>query len=209
MRRCAHWPSDARTSKRRFVSAWVVGEFGGASTTTCAPCHSALTLQVGTWSFGRSICCVLTWAVQVRWGKSPKSSPPERPACSQSRGHLTSSTSGLGRDILMAMASLHNSTDLLPHWKERGIDLSPSQIYRLVTGRPGAGLVAVPRRRARHRRPRQGSTAAPRTDRARCRLRSMPATLCPGGHEPRGRSAAPVASAPLARSASSGPEDPG
>jgi DNA-binding Xre family transcriptional regulator len=37
---------------------------------------------------------------------------------------------------LMARAGMHNSTDLLPHLKERGIDLSPSQIYRLVTGRP-------------------------------------------------------------------------
>lgn len=31
---------------------------------------------------------------------------------------------------------MHNSTDLLPHLLERGIDLSPSQAYRLVTGRP-------------------------------------------------------------------------
>lgn len=37
---------------------------------------------------------------------------------------------------LMARAGMHNSTDLLPHLKERGIDLSPSQIYRLVTGKP-------------------------------------------------------------------------
>src|SRR5690606_17654333 len=37
---------------------------------------------------------------------------------------------------LMAKAGMHNSTDLLPHLLERGIDLSPSQAYRLVTGRP-------------------------------------------------------------------------
>lgn len=37
---------------------------------------------------------------------------------------------------LMAKAGMHNSTDLLPHLAERGIDLSPSQVYRLVTGRP-------------------------------------------------------------------------
>ncbi|GAA4425018.1 hypothetical protein GCM10023169_22260 [Georgenia halophila] len=37
---------------------------------------------------------------------------------------------------LMASAGMHNSTDLLPHLKERGIELSPSQIYRLMTGRP-------------------------------------------------------------------------
>src|SRR5690606_34776429 len=37
---------------------------------------------------------------------------------------------------LMAKAGMHNSTDLLPHLLERGIDLPPSQAYRLVTGRP-------------------------------------------------------------------------
>lgn len=37
---------------------------------------------------------------------------------------------------LMARAGMHNSTDLLPHLRERGIDLSASQVYRLVTGRP-------------------------------------------------------------------------
>ena len=37
---------------------------------------------------------------------------------------------------LMARAGMHNSTDILPHLAERGIDLSPSQIYRLVSGRP-------------------------------------------------------------------------
>jgi DNA-binding Xre family transcriptional regulator len=37
---------------------------------------------------------------------------------------------------LMARAGMHNSTDLLPHLKERGIDLSGSQVYRLVVGRP-------------------------------------------------------------------------
>ena len=37
---------------------------------------------------------------------------------------------------LMAREGMHNSTDLLPHLKERGIDLSPSQAYRLVTGKP-------------------------------------------------------------------------
>ncbi|MBC9957307.1 helix-turn-helix transcriptional regulator [Yimella sp. cx-51] len=37
---------------------------------------------------------------------------------------------------LMARDGMHNSTDLLPHLRERGIDLSSSQIYRLVTGTP-------------------------------------------------------------------------
>lgn len=37
---------------------------------------------------------------------------------------------------LMARSGMHNSTDLIPHLQERGIDLSPSQIYRLVTGHP-------------------------------------------------------------------------
>jgi DNA-binding Xre family transcriptional regulator len=36
----------------------------------------------------------------------------------------------------MARLGMHNSTALLPHLRERGIDLSPSQIYRLVTGKP-------------------------------------------------------------------------
>jgi DNA-binding Xre family transcriptional regulator len=31
---------------------------------------------------------------------------------------------------------MHNSTDLLPHLHERGLDYSPSQVYRLVTGQP-------------------------------------------------------------------------
>lgn len=37
---------------------------------------------------------------------------------------------------LMARRGLHNSTELAPLLRERGIDLSPSQVYRLVTGRP-------------------------------------------------------------------------
>lgn len=37
---------------------------------------------------------------------------------------------------LMARKGMHNSTDLLPHLQERGIELSSSQIYRLVTGKP-------------------------------------------------------------------------
>ena len=37
---------------------------------------------------------------------------------------------------LMAAHGMHNSTDLVPHIRERGIDLSASQIYRLVTSRP-------------------------------------------------------------------------
>lgn len=37
---------------------------------------------------------------------------------------------------LMARDGMHNSTDLLPHLHERGIDLSSSQVYRLVTGTP-------------------------------------------------------------------------
>ncbi|WP_026536563.1 helix-turn-helix domain-containing protein [Arthrobacter sp. H14] len=37
---------------------------------------------------------------------------------------------------LMAARGMHNSTDLAPSLRERGIDLSASQIYRLVTHRP-------------------------------------------------------------------------
>ncbi|MBO8150753.1 helix-turn-helix transcriptional regulator (plasmid) [Rhodococcus sp. ZPP] len=37
---------------------------------------------------------------------------------------------------LMASRGWHNSTDLTPHLRERGIDLSASQVYRLVTQRP-------------------------------------------------------------------------
>jgi len=37
---------------------------------------------------------------------------------------------------LMAAHGMHNSTDLVPHIRERGIDLSASQIYRLVTSKP-------------------------------------------------------------------------
>lgn len=37
---------------------------------------------------------------------------------------------------LMARDGLHNSTDLAPLLRERGIDLSPSQVYRIVTQRP-------------------------------------------------------------------------
>ena len=37
---------------------------------------------------------------------------------------------------LMARHGMHNSTDLAPLLRERGIDLSPSQIYRIVTRRP-------------------------------------------------------------------------
>lgn len=37
---------------------------------------------------------------------------------------------------LMARHGMHNSTDLAPLLKERDIDLSPSQVYRIVTQRP-------------------------------------------------------------------------
>lgn len=37
---------------------------------------------------------------------------------------------------LMARHGLHNSTDLAPLLRERGIDLSASQVYRVVTQRP-------------------------------------------------------------------------
>jgi len=37
---------------------------------------------------------------------------------------------------LMAREGLHNSTDLSAHLQQRGITLSPSQVYRLVTQRP-------------------------------------------------------------------------
>lgn len=37
---------------------------------------------------------------------------------------------------LMARDGMHNSTDLAPLLRERGIDLSPSQVYRVVTQRP-------------------------------------------------------------------------
>jgi hypothetical protein len=36
----------------------------------------------------------------------------------------------------MAARGLHNSTDLSPLLKERGIELSASQVYRLLTQRP-------------------------------------------------------------------------
>lgn len=37
---------------------------------------------------------------------------------------------------LMARYGMHNSTDLAPLLRERDIDLSPSQVYRIVTHRP-------------------------------------------------------------------------
>ena len=37
---------------------------------------------------------------------------------------------------LMARRGLHNSTDLAPLLRERGIDLFPSQVYRVVIQRP-------------------------------------------------------------------------
>lgn len=47
---------------------------------------------------------------------------------------------------LMARDGMHNSTDLIPHLRERDIDLSSSQVYRLVTSQPervSLKLVAV------------------------------------------------------------------
>lgn len=37
---------------------------------------------------------------------------------------------------IMARHGMHNSTDLAPLLRERGIDLSPSQVYRIVTQKP-------------------------------------------------------------------------
>lgn len=37
---------------------------------------------------------------------------------------------------LMAQAGMFSTTDLAPHLAERGIELSPAQVYRLVAGTP-------------------------------------------------------------------------
>jgi DNA-binding Xre family transcriptional regulator len=37
---------------------------------------------------------------------------------------------------LMAKAGMFSTTDLAPHLAERGIELSPAQVYRLVAGTP-------------------------------------------------------------------------
>jgi DNA-binding Xre family transcriptional regulator len=37
---------------------------------------------------------------------------------------------------LMARNGMHNTTDLAPRLREHGVDLSPSQVYRLVTQTP-------------------------------------------------------------------------
>ncbi len=37
---------------------------------------------------------------------------------------------------VMARAGMHNSTDVAPLLRERGIDLSASQVYRVITQRP-------------------------------------------------------------------------
>lgn len=37
---------------------------------------------------------------------------------------------------MMARHGMHNTTELVPLLHDRGIQLSPSQVYRLVTGRP-------------------------------------------------------------------------
>ncbi|WP_156642133.1 helix-turn-helix domain-containing protein [Arthrobacter sp. B6] len=44
---------------------------------------------------------------------------------------------------LMAARGIHNSTDLSPLLKERGIELSASQVYRLVTQRPERVLLMM------------------------------------------------------------------
>ncbi len=59
---------------------------------------------------------------------------------------------------LMARHGMHNTTDLAPRLRDYGIELSPSQVYRLVTqtpdrvSPPGAGGV-VRHLRVRTRRP--------------------------------------------------------
>jgi hypothetical protein len=58
---------------------------------------------------------------------------------------------------LMARHGLHNSTDLAPLLRERGIDLSPSQVYRVVTQRPERSPSSSSPRSA------TSSSAAPRT----------------------------------------------
>ena len=37
---------------------------------------------------------------------------------------------------LMARQGMHNTTDLAPRLREYGVELSPSQVYRLVTQTP-------------------------------------------------------------------------
>lgn len=37
---------------------------------------------------------------------------------------------------LMAVSGMNNISDLIPHLTDRGIDLSASQIYRLIGGKP-------------------------------------------------------------------------
>lgn len=45
--------------------------------------------------------------------------------------------------ILMAEQGMYSTTDLIPHLRERGINLSNAQVYRLVTGKPERINLAV------------------------------------------------------------------
>jgi hypothetical protein len=75
---------------------------------------------------------------------------------------------------LMARRGLHNSTDLAPLLRERGVDLSPSQVYRIVTQRPErislTFLAALP----------ETDRQDPRPLARRCHLRDLRRTTCTG-----------------------------
>jgi hypothetical protein len=58
----------------------------------------------------------------------------------------------------MATRGIFTATELVPLLAERGITLSASQVHRLVSGTPEAGLVADPGSAVRHPRCHPGAT---------------------------------------------------
>ena len=51
---------------------------------------------------------------------------------------------------LMAAHEMWKTTELVPLLRERGVDLSASQVYRLVTGKPGRFTASRRRSVPRH-----------------------------------------------------------
>jgi len=83
-------------------------------------------------------------SLHLRLQRLPHQDPARSPRHDDRKGPERPGRQPMKRDVdytwrlaeVMARAGMHNSTDLAPLLRERGIDLSASQVYRVVTQRP-------------------------------------------------------------------------
>jgi len=124
-------------------------------------------------------------SLHLRLQRLPHQDPARSPRHDDRKGPERPGRQPVKRDVdytwrlaeVMARAGMHNSTDLAPLLRERGIDLSASQVYRVVTQRPervSLKLLSVTEpgiRRPRGRPRTTGDRSCDRCGRATAKIR--------------------------------------